>query len=121
MLGWVEEMHSSKNNNANTKSFCLNLCIRQKMQILGGCIYSSKVFNTMEIYIIIGLICELQILLNEIYRFFNWTWNWHVIVLNNMLISNPIYLEMIFVFCTETSDHKLPSEKVTYLSHDYGS
>lgn len=114
-------MQSCNNSNASTKSFCLNLCIRQKLQILGGCIYISKFFNTIDMYIIIGLICELHIFLKGIFQFLNLTWNWHVIVLNNVLISYPIYSAMRFVLGTETSEHKLSFEKVTYLSYDYGS
>lgn len=63
MLGCLEEMQSSNSSSASTKSFCLNLCIRRKLQILGGCIYISKVFNTIDMYIIIGLIFELHIFL----------------------------------------------------------
>jgi uncharacterized membrane protein len=120
MLVWVEKVHNNKGSSVSTNFFCLNLCIRQKLQILGGCIYTSKVFNTIVIYIIIGFICDLHILLKEIYQFLNLTWNWHAIVLNNMLILDPIYSTMKFVFSTETSDHKLSFEKVTYLSYDCG-
>jgi hypothetical protein len=66
-------MHSSKSSSVSAKSFYLILCIKQKLQILGGCIYTSKISNTIDIFIIIGLICELHILRKGIYQFLNLT------------------------------------------------